>query len=150
MQPILEPKNVPKGEQNGAQNGPKSNAKINMKQEGFEDPLGSVLGLSWVVWGVDLGVKNHQISLVFKGFREKIMFLKKIRFQTTFWPILGRFCRQKGSNMGPKWDAKRSQNDTKNRSKKCLDFLSLFGALRRPWSTLNRPVADRSGTPPPP
>ena len=91
MQPILKPKSVPKGEQNGAQNGPKSNAKINMKQEGFEDPLGSVLGLSWVVWGVDLGVKNHQISLVFKGFREKIMFLKKIRFQTTFWPILGRF-----------------------------------------------------------
>ena len=67
-------KSVPKGEQNGAQNGPKSNAKINMKQEGFEDPLGSVLGLSWVVWGVDLGVKNHQISLVFKGFREKSCF----------------------------------------------------------------------------
>ena len=95
-----------KGAQNGAQNEPKSNRKINIKFEGFQDPLGSVLGLSWVVlgsilgskiirihlflnvfvnisflepswirlgpvlgrFGVDLGVKNHQNSLAFKGF----------------------------------------------------------------------------------
>ena len=49
--PILRPKRLPKRIQNGVQNGQKSSTKINMKQEGFEDPLGSVLGLSWVVLG---------------------------------------------------------------------------------------------------
>ena len=76
MRPLGRLLELPKGEQNGTQNGPKSNAKFNIKQEGFEDPLGSVLGLSWVVWGVDLGVKNHQISLVLQGFRENSVFEK--------------------------------------------------------------------------
>ena len=68
------PKRHPQRVPNGAQNDQQSNAKLNTKKERFEDPLGSVLGLSWVVWGVDLGVKNHQISLVFKGFRENSHF----------------------------------------------------------------------------
>ena len=69
--PILRPKRLPKRVQNGVQNGQKSSTKINMKQEGFEDPLGSVLGLSGVVLG---SVKNDEISLVFKGFRAQSLF----------------------------------------------------------------------------
>ena len=68
LQPILKRKSVPKGEQNGAQNGPKSSAKFNMKQEGFEDPLGSVLGLSWVVLGSILGSKIIKFHLFLRCF----------------------------------------------------------------------------------
>ena len=65
---ILRPKRLPKRVQNGGQNGAKSSAKISMKKEGFEDPLGSVLGLSWVVWGSILGskiIKFHWFLKVF-------------------------------------------------------------------------------------
>ena len=65
---ILRPKRLPKRVQNGAQNGAKSNAKINMKKEGFEDPLGSVLGQSWVVLGSILGSKIIKCHLFLLGF----------------------------------------------------------------------------------
>ena len=81
--PILRPKRLPKRVQNGVQNGQKSSTKINMKQEGFEDPLGSVLGLSWVVLGSILGSKIMKFHWFLKGF-VNITFLKKIRFETAF------------------------------------------------------------------
>ena len=66
--PILRPKRLPKRAQNGVQNDQKSSTKINMKQEGFEDPLGSVLGLSWVVLGSILGSKIMKFHWFLNGF----------------------------------------------------------------------------------
>ena len=66
--PILRPKRLPKRVQNGVQNGQKSSTKINIKQEGFQDPLGSVLGLSWVVWGSILGSKIMKFHWFLKVF----------------------------------------------------------------------------------
>ena len=71
--PILKPKRHPKSVPNGAQNDQKSNAKIHIKKEGFEDPLGSVLGQSWVVLGSILGSKIEKFQMCFK-----VLFLKKV------------------------------------------------------------------------
>ena len=46
---ICRPKWPPRGAQNGGQNEQKSNINIMMKCEGFQVPLGSVLGPSWAV-----------------------------------------------------------------------------------------------------
>ena len=66
--PILGSKRLPKWVQNGSQNGPKSSAKINMKLYGFWNPLGRVLGPSWVVLGSILGSKIIKFHLFLKGF----------------------------------------------------------------------------------
>ena len=82
------PKWLPKRVQNGAQNGPKSNTKFIIKYEGFQDPLGSVLGLSWVVLGSILGstiINIHWFYTVFVN----ITFLKKIRLERASWTELG-------------------------------------------------------------
>ena len=108
--PILEPKRLQKRVQNGAQTGPKSNIKFNMKKEGPQDPLGSVLGLSWVVLGSILGSKIIKFHWFYKGF-VKIVFLKKIRLEKASWTELGSILMPKrvpkgsqmGPNIGPKW-----------------------------------------------
>ena len=58
----------PKGSQNEYQNGPNSSAKINMKNDGFWNPLGRVLGPSWVVLGSILRSKIIKFKLFLKGF----------------------------------------------------------------------------------
>ena len=84
-----------------------------MKYEGFQVPLGSVLGMSWVVLRSILEskiIKLHWFSKVFV----KIMFLKKIRLRNASWTELGSILMpkriQKGSQIGaemePKWHLK--------------------------------------------
>ena len=107
------PKRSPQRVQNGSQNGSKLNTKFNIKQEGFQDPLGSVLGLSWVVLGSILGSKIIKFHRFYKGF-VKIVFSKKIGLGNASWMELGWILTpkrvQKGSQIGPKmepkWDRK--------------------------------------------
>ena len=54
---IWRPKGVPKGAQNAPQNGSNSKTNINITYEGFQVPLGCVLGPSSVVLGSILGSK---------------------------------------------------------------------------------------------
>ena len=83
-----------------------------MKQEGFEDPLGSVLGLSWVVLGSILGSKIMNMIWFYNGFM-KIVFLKKIRLGGATWTELGSILTpkrfQKGSQIGPKMEPQRDR-----------------------------------------
>ena len=97
--PILRPKRLPKRVQNGVQNGQKSSTKFNMKQEGFEDPLGSVLGLSWVVLGSILGSKIVKFRWFYKV-SVKIVFLKMIRLRSASWTDLGSILTPKGLPKG--------------------------------------------------
>ena len=60
----LEAQRGPQRSSKWTPNGPKSRTKINIKYEGFQVPLGSVLGLSWVVLGSILGSK----IMIFIGF----------------------------------------------------------------------------------
>ena len=80
-----------------------------MKQEGFEDPLGSVLGLSWVVLGSILGSKIIKFHWFYKG-SVKIVFLKKIMLRSASWTDLGSILTPKrvpkGSQIGPKMEPK--------------------------------------------
>ena len=71
------PKRLPKRIQNGVHNAHKSSTKFNMKQEGFEDPLGSVLGLSWVVLGSMLGSKIIKFHWFLEWFREKSLLCRR-------------------------------------------------------------------------
>ena len=66
--PILGSKRLPKWVQNGSENGPKSSAKINMKNYSFWNPLGRVLGPSWVVLGSILGSKIIKLHWFSNGF----------------------------------------------------------------------------------
>ena len=72
--PILGSKRLPKWVQNGFQNGPKSSAKINMKSYGFWNPLGRVLGPSWVVLGSILGSTIIKFRWFYQGFRGSLVF----------------------------------------------------------------------------
>ena len=104
------PKRLPKRVQNGAQNGSKLNTKFNIKQGGFQDPLGSVLGLSWVVLGSILGSKIMKFHWFYKGF-VKIVFLKKIRLGKASWTEFGTILTAKrvpkgcqiGAKTEPTW-----------------------------------------------
>ena len=108
---ILVSKRLPKRVQNGVKNGPKSNTKFNIKYVGFQEPLGSVLGLSWVVWGSILGSKIVKFQWFYKGF-VKITFLKKIRLGRPSWTELGSiWVPQKGSKWVPKRSPNRSKTD---------------------------------------
>ena len=100
---------APRKHQNGAPNGPKSSTKIDAKYEGFQVPLGSVLGLSWVVWGSILGSKIMKLRWFYNGF-VNIVFLKKIRLGRTSWTELGSILTpkrfQKDSQIGLKMEPK--------------------------------------------
>ena len=110
---ILRPKRLPKRDQNGARSGSKSNRKNNIKQEGFQDALEMLLGLSWLVLGSILGskiIKFHWFDKVFVN----IVFLKKITLGSASWTDLGSILTPKGvpkgsqigPQMEPKWDRK--------------------------------------------
>ena len=71
--PILRPKRLRKRVQSGVRNVQKSRTNFNMKQEGFEDPLGSVLGLSWVVLGPILGSNIMKFQGEITRFREQTL-----------------------------------------------------------------------------
>ena len=90
-----------------------------MKQESFEDPLGSVLGLSWVVWGSILESKIVKIQQFLKVF-VKITFLKKIELEKASWTELVSILTPKrvpkGSQMGSKIGPKLMK-----KSDRCLD-----------------------------
>ena len=113
MEAILAPKRLPQRVQNGAKNGSKSNTKFNIKYEGFQEPLGSVLGLSWVVWESILGSNIIKIHWFLKVF-VKITFLKKIELEKASWTELGPILTPKrlpkgsqiGAKMEPKWHRK--------------------------------------------
>ena len=114
---ILRPKRLPKRDQNGARSASKSKRKISMKQEGFQDALEMVLGLSWLVLGSILGSKMVKIQWFLNVF-VKIMFLKKIRLEMASWTDLGSIWAPKGvpkgsqigPNIHPKWDQKSIKN----------------------------------------
>ena len=84
-----------------------------MKYEGFQVPLGSVLGASWAVLGSIFGSKIIKFHWFYKG-SVKIVFLKKIRLGSASWTDLGSILTPKrvpkGSQIGPKmeprWDRK--------------------------------------------
>ena len=76
LEPIWRPKWTSRGAQSGPQHEPKSNTKIMIKYEGFQVPLESVLGPSWVVLGSILGPKIIQFSIVLQWFREHRVFEK--------------------------------------------------------------------------
>ena len=109
MGSILRPKRLPKRDQNGARSASKSKRKISMKQEGFQDALEMLLGLSWLVLGSILGSNMVKIHWFLKVF-VKIMFLKKIRLERASWMELGSILMpkriQKASQIGPKMDRK--------------------------------------------
>ena len=71
-------KRLPKRVPNGTKNGPKSNTKINITYVGFQEPLGSVLGLSWVVWGSIWESKILKIQWFLQVF-VKIMFFEEVK-----------------------------------------------------------------------
>ena len=97
----MEPKRSPKRT--------KTEAKIQHEKRSQLGPswtgLGSVLGR----FGVDLGVKNHQISLVLQGFRENRVFEKDEAWKCILDGSWVDFDAKKGP--------KRLPNGTKNRSK---------------------------------
>ena len=84
-----------------------------IKYEGFQVPLGSVLGSSWAVLGSIFGTKNIKFSWFYKG-SVNIVFLKKIRLGSASWTDLGSILMPKGvpkgsqigPKMEPKWDRK--------------------------------------------
>ena len=106
---IWRPKWTPRGAQNGAQNRSKLITKIMIKYEGFQVPLGSVLGPSWAVLESILGSKFIKFHWFYKG-SVKIVFLSKIRLGSASWTDLGSILipkgLPKGSQMGAKMDQK--------------------------------------------
>ena len=84
-----------------------------MKYEGFQVPLGSVMGPSWAVLGSILGSKTIKFNWFCKVC-VNIVFLKKIRLGNASWVDLGSILAPKGvpkgsqigAKMEPKWDRK--------------------------------------------
>ena len=87
--------------------------KISITYEGFQVPLGSVLGPAWAVVGSIFGSKIIKCQLFYKG-SVNIVFLKKIRLGSASWTDLGSILMPKGApkdsqigpKMEPKWDRK--------------------------------------------
>ena len=104
---IWRPKWVPKGAQNGAQNALKSNTNIMIRYEGFQVPLGSVLGPSWVILGPILGSTIIKFNWFYKGF-VNIVFSKKISLRSASWTDLGSILMPKGV---PKGSQRGSKTD---------------------------------------
>jgi len=68
-------------------------------------------------FGVDLGVKNHENPLVFKGFRENHVFEEDEAWKAILdgtWVDLGA---QKAPKWLPKWSQNRSKTDLENDQK---------------------------------
>ena len=106
-------KRLPKRVPDGAQNGPKSNPKFTTNYVGFLEPLGSVLSLSWVVWGSFLSLKilkNHWFSL---GFHENHVFEEDKAWKGILDGTWADFDAKKG----PKRLPNRTQNGAKMASK---------------------------------
>ena len=97
-------------------NGSKSKTKINIEYEGFQVPLGSVLGLSWVALGSILGSKIIDFHWFYKV-SVNIVFLKKITFGSASWTDLGPILTPKrvpkGSQIGPQIDPEWDQKTIK-------------------------------------
>ena len=111
--PIWRSKWAPRGAQNGGQNCPKLITQIMMKHEGFQVPLGSVLGPSWAFLGSILGSKIMTFHLFYNGF-VNILFLKKLRLRSASWTDIGPILTLKGTHKGPQIGSKMgSKNDKK-------------------------------------
>ena len=88
-----------------------------MKYEAFQVPLGSVLGLSWVVLGSILGSKIIEFQWFYKV-SVKIVFLKKITLGSASWTDLGSILTPKrvpkgsqiGAQINPEWNRKTTKN----------------------------------------
>ena len=84
-----------------------------IKYEGFQVPLGSVLGPSWAALGSILGSNINEFHWFYKG-SVNIVFLKKIRLASASWTDLGSILMPKGvpkgsqigAKMEPKWNRK--------------------------------------------
>ena len=91
----------------------KTEAKIQHEKRSQLGPswtgLGSVLGR----FGVDLGVKNHQISLVLQGFRENSVFEKDEAWKCILDGSWADFDAKKGPKRLPNWIKHRSKIDEK-------------------------------------
>ena len=135
---------VPKGAQNGPQNGSKSKTKINIKYEGFQVPLGSVLGPSWVVLGSILGSQIIKFHLFLQGFREHRVFDEDNAWKCILDGSWVDFDAKRGPKRlpnRPKWVPKRIQN----RSKNMMDFLIDFEAVLEPPTVAPPPTTIRAG-----
>ena len=110
-------KKFPQRIQNIVQNEPKSNTKFHIRNESFQDGLGFVLGLSWVVLGSILATKIMKINICFKNGFVEITCLKKMRLGKPFWTELGSIWVPQRLLKGSQIDAKISQNRIKKRSK---------------------------------
>ena len=113
--PRPRPQLVPKGAPDGPKNESTSNITI-IRYEGFQVPLESILGPSWVVLGSILGSK----IMIFHWFYKvsvKIVFLTKITLGSASWTDLGSILVPKGvpkgpqvgPQMEPKWDRKTTK-----------------------------------------
>ena len=116
------PKMKPTLMQNGAQNRLKSSTKIMIKCEGFQVPLGSVLGPSWAVWELILGTKIMNIHGLYNGFVNIVFFEEDIASKC----ILDRSWVDFDAKRGPKRLPNRTQNGAKVASKICQRIKSVF------------------------
>ena len=101
------------GAQNEVQHRQTLFTNIMIRYEGFQVPLGSVLGQSWAVLGSILGSHISQIHWFHTG-SVNIVFLKKTRLRSASWTDLRYMLTptglakdtQIGPNMDQTWDRK--------------------------------------------
>jgi len=98
---------VPKGASHRAKNGSQSKTNMHITCEGFQVPLGCVLGPSWVVLGSILGSTIIKLRWSYTG-SVNVGFLIQIRLGSASGKDLGSIWVPKGMPKGSKSDSTRS------------------------------------------